>query len=169
MSIKFSFTMPDADVLKAIASLNTRGKTYQNNVHQVAVSVLAAWVKHGDAPTASARMTALFNAVPGYYHKALGDWLSARVGMTYADDVWTATKTTITQKEAVAAKDEPFWEFSPPQKYKPVVLPELLASVIKRADKRRKDGIKTNEGDMVPQDLLDDLHAIANKHGVKVA
>ena len=151
---KFSYQMNDADILKGIVSIEKRTATLRQNIHQVAVSILKAWAISKDAKTAAHRATQLLEAADKYKAQAIVNWFAVYAGFEYSDKVFTYTETTIEVSAVQAARDEPYWELSPPKDAKPFDLSGQIMALIEKAQKRRT---KPKDGDNIPADLLSKL------------
>ncbi len=126
---------------KAIASIATRGKRFEQDVHLAACSVLAHVEKCGDITLANL----LIGAVPTLARKnALRDWFINFGRMEYD----AKNKTMTYNHKKVTLQDDanatPFWKFKPEAEYVPFDLNAAIQAVLKRAQKAARHGDKVD-------------------------
>lgn len=147
----FSLIEGKTQIEKVIASLQSRGKKYEQELHQCAVSCLNHAGLHGDITLARK----LLAAIPaGMRKNALRDWFIAMGKFT-----WNAeTKTLDFDKQKATLLEEaivtPFWTFKPETDYVPFDLTKALNVLLARAKKAQE------KGEIVPMDKLDAIAKI---------
>jgi hypothetical protein len=161
MANKYVKTDEQIDAL--ISSIDKRGKSVQQDIHTAACAIIRRWHDSSDVSAAVRQMNALLAAIPAMSRaNAFKAWVE-----TYATFVWNtddkcfayhAKRTKISFDDAQSAIQTPFWEFKKEADYKPLNLPDMIASVIARAEKRRQDGLQ--DSDDVPSDLIKSLKAL---------
>lgn len=161
MPIKYNYAMTDADIESGIASVGKRSKSLREDIHKLSVSILKAWATSGDAGAASKRASSLLEAADKYKAQAIVNWFAVYASFEYdnGEGSFSYTATTTTVENVQAAKEEPYWQLSPPKPAQPFNLMTKLNTLVDSAKKRRVKGMK--EGDDIPQDILDALSAIA--------
>lgn len=142
-----------AEITKAIASIQKRGVSLQNDIHRAALSCLVHTEKHGDITLANR----LIDALPGMARKnALADWFVAFGKFLPAEDdkngmlVFGADKVSMIS-EATAT---PFWEFKPEPKWVPFDFDKAVTAILKKAEAARK------KGEEVPEDRITKLREL---------
>lgn len=136
---KLALLIGAATIGKAIASIATRGKKFEKDVHIAACSVLNHVELHGDITLANK----LIEAVPTLARKnALRDWFIAfgKLGYDAKNKTMTYDKNKVTLQDD--ANDTPFWEFKPEAEYVPFDLTAAIQNVLKRAQKAAEHGDK---------------------------
>lgn len=171
MATKINDTMNRAEIDKAIASVTRRAATLQEDIHRTAVSILLIW-SNGTAPakiepsaaseTAKWALDALarLSTASPYHGKAFATWMAAFLPVRYDDGEWMLDSNKLSPKVFKAAKAEPFYEFAPAPKAKPM---DLTAQVHALIDKARKRADKPVDGDNIDSDLLNKLMAAVAK------
>ena len=74
--------------------------------------------------------------------------------------VYHKNRTKITEDDARACIDNPYWDFKKESEYKPMNLSDMISALVARAEKRRQDGLQ--DSDDVPQDMLKALKALVS-------
>ena len=126
---------------KAIASISTRGKSLQRDIHIAAVSCLNHADKHGDITLAQK----LIDAIPTLARKnALRDWFIAfgKFGYDEKSKLMTYNKKGATLLQE--AMDMPFWDFQPEKAYVPFDIKAQLENILKRANSAIERGEKVD-------------------------
>lgn len=139
-----------AIINKAITSLQTRGKKYEADLHQAAVSCLNHAGKHGDITLA----IRLIEAVPSLTRSnALKQWFIAMGRFKWDDE----GKTLAYDKSKATLLDEalanPFWTFKANEggAFKPFDFNEAVNRILAQAKKAHE------KGQEVPTDKLEAL------------
>lgn len=139
--VKKSFKMIEGAkaIDTAIKSIATRGKKFEADIHQAAVSVLVHADKHGDITLAQK----LIEAVPNLARKnALREWLMAFGKFGYDSENKTMTyngKGSTLVEEAI---ETPFWVFKPEKDETLFDLNAAIHNLIKRAENAAAKGAK---------------------------
>lgn len=154
----------------AVFKLNA--KTLQGQSHLIACSILKVWAETGNVAHAVRLTNDLLEAMPDMTRSnAMKAWFE-----TFAGFVWDVKekvfkyhkeRTTIDVASVQSAVREPWWQFKPEAPYKPIDIDALMESLIKRAEKRREDGLK--DGDSVPAVKLKALKLIRDASPEKLA
>ena len=150
---KMNFTLLDGAtaINTAIASIQTRGKSLEKDIHIAAVSCLNHADLHGDITLA----TKLVQAVPNSTRKnALRDWFLAHGKFSYDMKAkgFSYDKTKETQLEV--AITTPFWEFKPEPEYIPFDMKAALLQLVAKAEKA------VAKGEDVPTESLEALRKL---------
>lgn len=137
-----------AIISKAITSLQTRGKKYESDLHQTAVSCLNHAGKHGDITLANR----LIEAIPTLTRKnALKDWFLAFGKFKWDAETkklaYDKTKATLLEE----AIDMPFWSFKSEPEYKPFDFNAAIQAVLAKAKKAKE------KGETLPDDKIEAL------------
>lgn len=161
--MKWNFNMSFDDIDKGIVSVASRSSKVRDDIHKLCVSLLARWIETGDVTVVAAKASALVGQADGYYGQSLVNWFTVYAGFAWDGKekafTYSKDKTKITMEEAMAAKDEPFWQLTPPKDPKAFDLPGKLQTLITQAKKKREKGLV--EGfDEVPADLLRALELV---------
>lgn len=133
-----------AEITKAIASIQKRGVTLQNDIHKTALSCLKHVEMHGDITLANR----LLDAMPGMGRKnALADWFVAFGKFTASEDEKNGLLAYSSDKETMLseATATPFWEFKPEPKWVPFDFDKAVTAVLKKAETARKKGQELDE------------------------
>ena len=133
-----------------IEDVASKAGKLQDKIHALGCSILAEWARDAKQGTECAKkMTALQNASK-YHAKAFADWVAVKSGMQWSEEGenWYVHVDQKFSKTALdAAKAEPFWKVSPPQKAKPLTdeaILGMLESILKKQQQHEK---KPREGD----------------------
>lgn len=136
----------EAAIKKASASVYTRGRTLQRDVHKIACSVLMHIEQHNDVRMA-ANILVLFEALPKAYRtNALRDWFAA-----YGPIAWENNKAKFVKDKPVElakALLDPFWEFAPEPAYVPLDIAKFIDMAVKKVMKDQKETGK-NHGKVI--------------------
>lgn len=142
-----------------IEKVRKEGETQQRRIHNIALCFLAEWARNPNEGTRVAELlTALQNASK-FHSKSFGDWMAVKSGMQWSKEKecwYVHANQKFTKTKLDAAKKEPFWEVSPPQKAKPITdeqVLKMLEGILKRQEKHDKEPV---EGD--------DYTKVANEH-----
>lgn len=148
---KFIIIEGKTNIDKLIASLQARGKKYEQELHQCAVSCLNHAGLHGDITLAQK----LLSAIPsGMRKNALRDWFIAMGKFTWNSE----TKTLDFDKQKATLLEEaivtPFWTFKPEAEYVPFDLTKAINALLAKAKKAQE------KGEVVPTDKLEAIAKI---------
>jgi len=126
------------------------GEKLQNKIHSLAISILSHWANNpADGLLCSEKMTLLQEASP-YHRKSFADWVGLKTGMQWSKESgrWYVQEGQKVKKDKLdAAKDEPFWKVSPPQKANPLTNEAILKMLQGVLDKQKKHEKNPVEGD----------------------
>ena len=157
------YVKTDDQIDATTASIANRGVKMQDDIHTCGCAIIRRWHDTSDVSKAVKQMNALLVAIPAMGRaNAFKAWVEA-----YATFVWNTddkcfayhkARTKISFEDAKAAIHTPFWEFKPEPDYKPMDLDAMIAALIKKAEKRRDDGL--TDKDVVPSDKIKALKAI---------
>ena len=134
----------------AILQVEKDGVKLKHKIHNVALSIITAWAKKqitGQEP--ADYFNKLANAA-GYHGKALANWISVKLPLAFSDenDKWyVPADAKVNGDTFKAARDEPFWEVSPPPKPVPFDAQALLFALLDKNQKKAADPSKLKEGD----------------------
>ena len=126
-----------AAINKAIASISNRGKRFDRDVQQAALSVINHAEQHGDVTLA----TSLVNALPkGSRSNALKAYLETFGKMTWDKDAFRHQSGKKTDMDG--AKAIMWTEFKPEPAYKPTDLPLSLTRLLAKVERDTEMGHK---------------------------
>lgn len=128
----------DAEITKSIKSIEGRSAKLRTDIHKTGCSILRVWNKSGDYRPALAQLNLLHNALGGAIRtNAFKDWVVAHTGFEWdnAEKAFTHTQNKIADDMVRSAIDKPFWDFSPEKEYKPMEWAQMLAALVKKAEK----------------------------------
>ena len=138
----------DDEIDAGIVKIAKDAETFQQRIHNYAVSILKVWHDDKDALKAIARINALQDASP-YHTRAFSVWVGLMLPLMWAKEnkVWYGdVDAVLTGKEFMAARDLPFWKASPPPVAQPWIMADALQKILDKAQKRVDD---PKEGDKV--------------------
>lgn len=158
-----SFFKTDEQIDKALEDIRKKGVSFQNLVHKTGCSILRRWHADGNVGKAVRDINRLVEAMPGASRvNALRAWVETFAGFIFNTEdkvfVYDSKRTKIAADAVKGAIAEPFWQFKPEPEYKPLDLHKALAALVKKAEDRRKAGLK--DGDNIPADELAKLKAM---------
>lgn len=124
-----------------IQAVEKDGAKLQTKIHALAISILSHWANNpADGLLCAEKMTDLQNASP-YHRKAFADWVGMKSGMQWSKESerWYVHEDQKIKKDKLdAAKNEPFWKVSPPQKANPLTDEQVLKMLQGILDKQKK-------------------------------
>ena len=138
----------DDEIDAGIVKIAKDAETFQQRIHNYAVSILKVWHDDKDALKAVARINALQDASP-YHTRAFSVWVGLMLPLEWSKEnkVWYCDKDTILKgKPFMAARDLPFWKASPPTVAKPFIMADELQKILDKSIKRAE---KPKDGDVV--------------------
>jgi hypothetical protein len=142
----------DNEIDAGIVKIAKDAETFQQRIHNYAVSILKVWHDEkgveGAALKAVARINALQDASP-YHTRAFSVWVGMMLPLEWADEnkVWFGdVNGVLTGKMFIAARDLPFWKASPPPQAQPFIMADELQRILDKAVKRAE---KPKDGDVV--------------------
>ena len=142
------FTDYSLDLPKAILAVQKDGEKLRHKIHNVALSIITAWGKKGiNKDEAAVYFTSLGKA-SGYHGKALANWISLKTPLQYSEEskAWYAPiDASVNGDTFKAARDEPFWEVSPPQEAKPFDAIKLLEAILSKQASKQKKGVSPED------------------------
>lgn len=160
----------------AIEQVAKDAKTLRQRIHNVAVAILMDWQQNSAAKritddkaleaakVAVDRLNRLMMASP-YHANAFAKWIAEMTPCLWSEETkaWYvhASDCRMMGNAFMAARDNPFWEVSPPTVPKPFDMWKDLQRII---DKARKHGAKPVEGDDFDPEAIRELTAILSKH-----
>lgn len=154
-----------ANVDKLIATIEKDGNSLKTKIHSVAICLLSHWANNPEAgPEVSEKMTDLQNASP-YHSKSFADWVAVCCNMQWADDTkrWYVQKDQKFKKDALDnAKNNPFWEVSPPPAPKPFTDEMVVAMLENILKKKERHTDKPVEGDAFTNKGNEQIRAAIN-------
>ena len=143
------------DIEKAIQSVKTRGKAFDNLVHAVALSVINHIEQHGDIRHSNM----LVEAMPKSSRKnALIEWFETFGKLSYDQESKVLTYAKEKKTYLTDATNQPFWDFQKEPEYKPFDLELQLAKLLDRAVKKAEN---PHEEDNISTALLEQLVKLA--------
>lgn len=141
----YGFAMDEANIDAGIADVQMRSGKLTMNIQHLAVSILAALVKHGDKPTAARRANALVHAVgKGMRGNSLIGWFEQNAPMMYNKEtkqlvfgVTAANPVKTVDKIDLAAAVKAMWHDAVPETpYKPIAdIGALIKQIVAKAEK----------------------------------
>ena len=138
----------DDEIDAGIVKIAKDAETFQQRIHNYAVSILKVWHDDKDALKAVGRINALQDASP-YHTRAFSVWVGLMLPLEWSKEnkVWYCDKDTILKgKPFMAARDLPFWKASPAPQAQPFIMADALQKILDKAQKRVDD---PKEGDVV--------------------
>lgn len=155
-------TYADKDIDRQIVAVTKDAKSLKVKLHNLAVSSVKVWhdACHGKgtstatrveaAKVACDRINSIQQASP-YHSKAFANWVGMMLPFHWSEEnkVWYVNvkdDLKLMGKTFMTARDNPFWEVSPPSEPKPFIMAEQIAALIKRAENRIA---KPQDGDVV--------------------
>lgn len=126
------------------------GVRLKYKLHNIALSIITAWGKKQIEGAAAAEYFTSLGKAGGYHGKALANWVSVKTPLKYSEEkkVWYCPPdATVNGDTFKAARDEPFWEVSPPQEAKPFNALALLEALLSKNVSKSADAGKMKEGD----------------------
>lgn len=148
------------DIVKAIASIQTRGKKLDNDIWVAAVSAMAHHAEHGDVTL----VNTLVDAMPkGSRVNALREFILAFGKVTYDEQ----NKVFAHDKEGTfdleGAQEKSWVEFKPESEYKPFDALKAIAKIVGRVQ-----GADAAKGDKVTSAQAKAILKLATELGVEV-
>ena len=126
------------------------GEKLKNKIHALAISILSHWANNPeDGLLCAEKMTLLQEASP-YHRKSFADWVAFKTGMQWSEESgrwYVHADQKIKKAKLDAAKEEPFWEVSPPAKANPLTNEAILKMLQGVLDKQKKHEKNPVEGD----------------------
>jgi len=151
-----------SEVDKHIGDVTTKAKTLKVKIHSLAVTILKHWHDNPqDGPICAEKMNALMNASP-YHTRAFSQWVGMKGQMKWSEETksWYVHRDDkIRGKEFMDARDNPFWEVSPPPEAKPFIMAEAIERIIKQVEKHEK---KPVDGDVFDKSAVKHLRDALN-------
>lgn len=148
------------------------GESLKNKIHNLAISIMSHWANHPkDGPEAAIKLTALQEASP-YHRKAFADWMAVKSGMSWSEEkeTWYVQKGQKCKKDQLdAARNEPFWEVSPPPKANPLTDEMILKTLQGILDKQKKHEKNPVDGDAFSKAGNESLRAAIEAWKAKVS
>jgi hypothetical protein len=142
----------DDEIDAGIVKIAKDAETFQQRIHNYAVSILKVWHDEKDVDGAAlkavARINALQDASP-YHTRAFSVWVGMMLPLEWSKEnkVWYCDKDTILKgKPFMAARDLPFWKASPAPVAQPFIMADELQKILDKAQKRADD---PKDGDVV--------------------
>jgi hypothetical protein len=147
-----------ADIDKAIKSIANRGKVFERDLHNTAMSCLVHADKHGDVTLATRLLTALPNTTR---KNALRDWFLAFGKFDY--DMKSKAFTYGRDKVSLIddAAQMPFWVFQPEKETAPFDLSAAIARLLKQAEGAQAKG---NDVDLSKLNALRSIVEVQVQH-----
>lgn len=146
---KFSFKeVPFAVLSKEIGLVQKDGQKLRHRIHNVALSIITAWGKRLMDDAAAADLFTALGKAAGYHGKPLANWIAIMLPLTYDEksERWAALPAAVVNQETfIRAKDEPFWEVSPPPKPQPFDALALLESLLDKNSKKASKGTSPDD------------------------
>jgi hypothetical protein len=134
----------------AILSVEKDGQKLKHKIHNVALSIITAWGKGQLTDQAPADYFNKLANAAGYHGKALANWISVKLPLKFSDenDKWyVPADAKVNGDTFKAARDEPFWEVSPPPKPVPFDAMAMLQALLDRNQKKAADPTKIKPED----------------------
>jgi hypothetical protein len=138
------------DLSAAILQVEKDGIKLKHKIHNVALSIITAWGKGQIKDQEPADYFNKLANAAGYHGKALANWISVKLPLKFSDenDKWyVPADAKVNGDTFKAARDEPFWEVSPPPKPVPFDAQALLFALLDKNQKKASDPSKLKEGD----------------------
>jgi hypothetical protein len=131
------------DIAGAIKMVAKDGEKLRNKIQNVGLSIITAWGKRDIEPGKAAEYFTDLGKASGYHGKALANWVALHTPLKWSDEnkCWYAhVDDRVNGDNFKAARDEPFWEVTPPAEPKPFDGVALLEALIDKNSKRTTKG-----------------------------
>lgn len=170
--------VPEKEIDNRIRQVSDTAQSLQNKIHNVAASILHYWqvgsgatkitddAAFAAAEVAAERLNHLMEASP-YHRQAFAKWVALMTPLLWSDEnkKFYASKAEgqtfrLTGKTFMEARDNPFWEVSPPPKVNPL---DIFGEIDKLIQKAERHGKKPVEGDILPGDIVRALRDLRAK------
>ena len=142
------FTDYSLDLPKAILAVQKDGEKLRHKIHNVALSIITAWGKKAISKDEAAVYFTALGKASGYHGKALANWIALKTPLQFSDEskAWSAPiGASVNGDTFKAARDEPFWEVSPPPEAKPFDALALLEAILSKQANKMKKGISSED------------------------
>jgi len=174
---KYTFEQAKGNVAKVEKS----AASLQTLIHATAIAFLKHWHDNPKAGPEVAEQLNLLQAASPYHARAFSVWLGATVEVTdakgetsmvrlvplrYSEENknwYVHNEDVIKGKQFVAARDNTFWEISPPPAPKPLNDMAILENFFAKCAKHTKEPV---DGDVIHLDMVKELRAVYLKHKV---
>lgn len=139
----------------AILAIEKDGVKLTHKIHNVGLSIIRLWGKREIEPQKAADLfTALAKASP-YHGKAVSNWIKMHTPCDWSDEAkgfFAHAESRVNGDNFKAARDNPFWEVTPPPNVKPFDGLDLLKALLTKNAARATKGV---EGDkLLPNSLV---------------
>lgn len=155
------------DLEGAIITVQKDGVKLRHKIHNVACSIIKAWGKREITDQRPAQLFTALAAAAGYHGKALADWIALKTPLAFSkeNEAWyVPADVSVNGDTFKAARNEPFWELSPPKKPIPFLFVVELERLINRGrEKAAKIGKGKAQGD-VDMSLLKKIVVLVDEH-----
>ena len=142
----------------AILQVEKDGIKLKHKIHNVALSIITAWGKGQIKDQEPANYFNKLANAAGYHGKALANWIGMKLPLAFSDenDKWyVLPDAKVNGLTFTAARDNPFFEVSPPSDPKPSNFAGLLYGLLnKNAKASAEDVIKKKAEKGVKDTLL---------------
>jgi len=164
-SVKYKEVLYAANKLsETILAVEKDGQKLKYKIHNVALSIITCWgKKQVEGAKAAEYFTALGKAA-GYHGKPLANWIKMKTPLKYSEEskAWYCPPdATVNGDTFKAARNEPFWEVSPPPEPKPFDAMALLEALLSKNSTKAANKDKVKEGDkLLPNNLVADIRRL---------
>lgn len=144
-----------------ISSIVKDGEKIRNKIQNVGLSIIRLWGKREISPGQAAEyFTSLTKASP-YHGKAVSNWIVMFTPCKWSNETkgfYAHEDDRVNGDNFKEARDNPFWEVSPPPEPKPFDAFELLNNLLAKNAKRSAEH---KEGDHVlPADVVNSIREV---------
>lgn len=154
-------------IVQSVATIERNAGTLQSRIHRTAVSLLKLVHDKKIKPADAAPIMTNIQKASPYHANAFSQWVALKTPFLWADETKTwyaAPDFEFKGKAFMAARDEPFWEVSPPKEAKPIDLMADIQRLIDKAVKRTERDEGLVEGDNIPMDVIRQLRSVVADH-----